>query len=68
MSKGDAQLFLYLNEYGYKVGKRNEFLVVEHPNGDVEEYLLDRLHAVYLAGEGRISKASFLRTHRRKPD
>lgn len=61
-------MFIYLNEYGYKVGKRNEFLVVEHPNGEKEEYLLDKLHAVYLAGEGRVSKAIILELTRRNID
>ena len=50
-------MFIYLNEYGYKVSKRDEFLVVEHPDGEKEEYLINSLHAVYLEGEGRVSKA-----------
>lgn len=53
-------MFIYINEYGYKVSKRKEYLVVEYQNGDKEEYLFDKLHAVYLAGEGRVSKATIL--------
>ena len=68
MSKGDAQMFLYLNEYGYKASKNKDFLVVEHPNRENEEYPLNSLHAVYFAGEGRISKAIVLELTRRNID
>jgi len=50
-------MFIYLNEYGYKVGKNKDFLIVGHPNGEKNEYPLNSLHAIYFAGEGRISKA-----------
>ena len=53
-------MFIYINEYGYKVSKREELLLVEHPNGEKDEYPINSLHAVYLAGEGRISKAILL--------
>lgn len=53
-------MFVYVNEYGYKASKRNEFLVVEHQNGEKDEYHIANLHAVYFAGEGRISKAIIL--------
>lgn len=61
-------MFIYVNEYGYKVSKKKEFLVVEHQNGERDDYLLDSLHAVYLAGEGRISKAIILELTRRNID
>jgi len=61
-------MFIYINEYGYKVSKQKESLVVEHPNGEKEEYLLERLHAVYLAGEGRVSKAIIIELARRDID
>ncbi len=58
-------MFVYINDYGYKASKRDQFLVVEHPSGEKEEYLISDLHAVYFAGEGRISKAIILElTHR----
>lgn len=51
-------MFLYLKEYGYKVSKRGDYLVVEHHDGKVENYSLDVLDSVYLAGECRVSKST----------
>lgn len=51
-------MFLYLNEYGYKISKKEGSLVVEHPDGRTETYGLDRLDSLYLAGECRVSKAT----------
>lgn len=51
-------MFLYLNEYGYKVSKKENSLIVEHPDGKTETYDLSNLSSVYFAGECRITKAT----------
>lgn len=60
MLEGDAQMFLYLDGYGYKVSKSGDLLVVEYSDGTKEEHRFEDLDAVYLSGEGRVSKAAFL--------
>jgi len=61
-------MFVYINEYGYRVSKKNDLLVVEHTNGETEDYPVNALHAVYFAGEGRISKAILLELAKRNID
>lgn len=61
-------MFLYLNEYGYRVSKNKEFLVVEHSTGEKDVYPINNLRAVYFAGEGRVSKAIIIELTRRNID
>ena len=37
MSKGDAQMFLYLSDYGYKVSKNKDFLFKSNFNRRLQE-------------------------------
>ncbi len=61
-------MFVYINEYGYRVSKKNDLLVIEYTSGETEEYPVNALHAVYFAGEGRVSKAILLELAKRNID
>jgi CRISPR-associated protein Cas1 len=53
-----CRMFLYLNEYGYKVSKKENSLLVEHSDGRIDSYDLNNLDSLYFAGECRISKST----------
>ena len=61
-------MFLYLNEYGYRLSKNRDTLEIEHSDGSKENYSLNGLSAVYLGGEARISKAIIIELTKRNID
>ncbi|MBI2546819.1 MAG: CRISPR-associated endonuclease Cas1 [Candidatus Aenigmarchaeota archaeon] len=51
---------VFVSEFGYRVSKEKEDLVITYANGTETRYQLRDIKGVYLAGEGRISKAIML--------
>ena len=47
---------VFVSEFGYRVSKEKEDLVITYANGTETRYQLRDIKGVYLAGEGRISK------------
>ena len=50
-------MIIYVSEFGYRVSKEKENLAITYANGTEARYQFRDITGVYLAGEGRISKA-----------
>ena len=59
---------IYITEFGYKVSKEKEDIVITYANGTEAKYPLENIEGVYLAGEGRISKAIMIELVERNID
>lgn len=61
-------MIVYVSEFGYRISKEKENLVITYANGTETRYQLRDVVGVYLAGEGRISKAIMVELVKRDID
>lgn len=61
-------MIIYVSEFGYRVSKEKENLVITYANGTEAKHQLRDIEGVYLAGEGRISKAIMVELIKRDID
>lgn len=61
-------MMLFVSEFGYRVGKEKECLAITYANGKEAKHQFRDLDGVYLAGEGRITKAAMIELVRRNID
>lgn len=61
-------MIIFANEFGYRVSKDKENLIIVYANGAEAKYQLRDIEGVYLAGEGRISKAIMVELVKRDID
>lgn len=61
-------MILLLTDFGYKLSKNKDKLVITYPNEKEAEYQIKDIEAVYLAGEGRLSKSILIELMNRNID